>query len=173
MLESIGSDMKKLILAALGLVLALVWMANARDDRGDYEDVGRLPAVVFGGGAGTLSVEVSTNQPGELRATFAQWDDDEENETGTRVSEPLSVGMHTHTVDVGADTYLYVEIEIPKPTVGATLSWTVSLDGEKLFDDERRLDEPLQDGYAFSLQLEADDIEELRSQAEDPSDSPG
>ena len=167
MLESIGSDMKKLILAALGLVLALVWMANARDDRGDYEDVGRLPAVVFGGGGGTLSVEVNTSQPAVLRATFARWDDAEENETGTKVSEPLPAGTLSRGVDIAADTYIFLEIEVEKPQVGATLSWTVSLDGEKLFDDERRLDEPLEGGRAFSLQLEADDIDELRSQAEE------
>ena len=154
---------KKLTMGALGLVAALVWM-TLTGGGGGAEELDRFPASVTGGGAGLLSIELSTNQPAELHAAFEQWDEEDEGEA-VGVTESLEAGTHLRRVDVGRETYVYVEVGIPEATVGARLSWTVSLDGVELWSEDDVLEEPLRDGYAFFLQLEADSMEELRSWA--------
>ena len=157
---------KKIALSALGLIGALVWWSMGGGGDYQYEQLERMPAAVFDGGAGTLSIEVKTSQPAELHASFSQWDEADEDESALAVDEALSAGLHTRSVDVAPDTYVYFEVGVPEAEVGATLEWTVFLDGQEILSERERLDEPLRDGWAFFVQLEADRIEEIRSWAQ-------
>lgn len=153
---------KKLIFGVLSVAAGLAWISFGGGATGDYEELDRMPARVFGGGAGTLSLEIETSQPAELSASFHQYDESDGSQSDTYVSEEMAIGRHTRKVAVAPDTYIYVEVEIPDASVGATLSWTVLLDGFEIFREDDRLDEPL-DGDAFFLQFEAEDIREIRS----------
>jgi hypothetical protein len=153
---------KKLLVGVLGVVAALVWMSRPGQGGEEYTELDRMPAVAFGGGAGTLSLRFEVNRPAMLRATFSQYDEDEDEEAGTYVTEELDPGSYARSVDVGPDTYVYFELGIPDATVGATIDWTVFLDGEEIVRESERLDEPLKANYAFFVQFEADYVEQIR-----------
>lgn len=153
---------KKLIVGALGLIAALVWMSRPGQGGEEYAELDRMPAVAFGGGAGTLSLSFEINQPAVLKATFSQYDENDDEETSTYVAEELGPGSYARSVDVGADTYVYVELGVPDAIVGATIDWTVFLDGQPILQENERLDEALEDNYAFFVQFEADDVDQIR-----------
>ena len=157
---------KKLVLGVGGIVVALVWMSVTGGSDGVYEELDRVPEVAFGGGAGTLSIEVEVSQEAQLKTSFSQWDEETEDETAVYASETVFPGTFVRSVDVAPDTYVYFEVGVPEATVGATLAWTVYLDGEEIWRESERLEEALEDGYAFFVQLEADSIEQLRSWGE-------
>jgi hypothetical protein len=156
----------KIALAVLGLVL---WMGHVTlcdgGDAGEYREVAELPGVVFGGGGGRLEIDVHLNQPGELNASFERLDEVEE-ETSIGSSQSLAPGDHRFDVDVADATYGYFEVGIPDASVGARIEWSVSLDGETLDSQEIELEEPLQPGHAFFVQLEFDDVAQLRQFAQ-------
>lgn len=157
---------KKLFLGLGGLALALGWMTISGGGDGDYQTVDKLPAAVFEGGGGVIMLEVETNQPAVLKASFSQWDEEGDSESDLYVEQNVHPGPFVRTVDVSPDTYVYFEIGVPDATVGATLSWRVSIDGEEVWREEDRLAEPLEDGYAFFVQFEADDVDQIREWVE-------
>jgi len=156
---------KKLIFGAFSVVAALVWMSFS-GGAGDLEELDRVPAVAFGGGAGELTVDVKVSEPASFFASFSQYDESDDTEEAKYVEEQLGAGQHLRTVDIGPNTYVYFEIGIEDPPVGASIEWTVYLDGEEVLRETERLDQPLEDGYAFFVQLEADGVEQLRDWVE-------
>ena len=59
-------------------------------------------------------------------------------------------------------TYGYFEVGVPEAQVGAQIAWSLSLDGALLEQEEVELDEPLAPNHAFFVQLEFDNIDEMR-----------
>jgi len=130
-------------------------------ESGGAEPVSELPAVVFSGGGGTLTLRMETTQPARFNATFEEREGVGE---GRRllVLQDLPVGSHERTVEVSPATYLYFELGVPDATPGARLEWTVLLDGRVVVQEDDRLDEPLASGLAFFLRFEADDVKQVR-----------
>ena len=122
---------KKLIFGVLSVVGALVWMSFTGSD-GDYEELDRIPAVAFGGGAGELTVDVKVSEPAHMHASFSQYDESDDSEEAQFVQEDLAASHHLRSVDVGPDTYVYFEIGIDDPAVGASIEWTIYLDGDEV-----------------------------------------
>ena len=152
---------KKVAGAVGGVVLALVWMSFGGGG-GEYQELDRVPTRAFGGGAGEVTVDIRVSEPAYLHASFSRWDASDDTDESTYASEELDPGQHLRSVDIGAGTYLYFEVGMENPPVGATIEWTVYLDGEEIHRESDRLEEPLEDGYGFFIQLEADSIDDLR-----------
>lgn len=150
----------KLITSVVGVAIALAWFSFSGGG-GDYKELKRLPETVFDGGSGELTFEFKTNQPADLWATFERYSDDDSDEE-IAVRREFTPGRYERTVDVGPDTYVYFELKIEEPKVGAEIDWKVYLDGKEVMRESLELDEPLEDGYAFFVQFEADSIEDLR-----------
>jgi hypothetical protein len=152
----------KLVFTALGVAIFIGYVSLTGGGGGDgYTEVKELPPVVFDGGGGILELEINLNEPGELHASFSQYDEEGDQEAGLHVRRELDAGSHHFRVDVADDTYGYFEASIPEPDVGAELEWTIKLDGQYLTREEMKLDEPLDPRYAFFVQLEFDQISQL------------
>jgi len=157
-----GHLARKLIFAAGGVVLFIVW-TSLTGSGGTFDIASSMPAVVFEGGAGTIGVELTTNQGAELVFSFEQYDESTEQSREVGGREKLDPGTHSRTIDVSPSTYIYLELGVPDATPGAEVSWSVSVDGRVVIRESDRLEEVLPPGYAFFLQAEADDVAQMRS----------
>ena len=145
------------------LAAVLVLAAGCSGYSSDEQTVDKVPEVVFDGGAGTIGVTFDVNQPSRLVASFSQYDEMGDRERSVSAVEKIAPGSHTKTIDVSPGTYVYLELGVPDASVGATANWVVTLDGREVYRESDRLGEPLRDGYAFFLQFEADDVDQIRS----------
>lgn len=109
-----------------------------------------------------MTLEVRSNGPALLRANFSTYG---RNADGVGAEVPLSPGARLFRVHVPSDAYIYLELAAPAAEPGATLSWTLDVDGKRIWQDEDLLDEPLEPGYAFFLQIEAEDLADLKARA--------
>ena len=159
-----GAFAKKVIGMLVGLGLFIAWMQiRGPGDTGDFQEMASIPLTAFEGGAGMIDVRFTTNQPAELIATFEKFDEASGKSSTVTGREPFPPGSYDRSVDVSPETYVYWELNIPEAQVGAQLSWVVTLDGRTVVNESMRLEDPLEAGYAFFLQIEADDIAEMRS----------
>lgn len=126
------------------------------------------PPVVFGGGGGVLELDVSVNRPARFVTGFEQLGADEEIPRELSSVQDLAPGDHHFVVDVSPRTYGYFEVGIPDATVGARIAWTIRLDGEEVIQEADELHAPLPEGRAFFLQLEFDEIAQLKLYARRP-----
>lgn len=147
--------------AAIVAGISLSWGCTVSS--GDRATVGKVPEVVFGGGAGELSIQMEMNQPSRLKATFSKYDEEGYDERAIEVVEDLKPGSYTRTVELSPETYVYFELGVPEASVGAEAEWVVTLDDQEVYRESDRLTEPLKSGYAFFLQFEADDVDQIRS----------
>ena len=72
-------------------------------------------------------------------------------------------GRRWLTTNISPNTYLYFELGVPDATVGAKLDWVVKLDGREVYRESEKLMEPLESGYAFFMQFEADNVAQVQS----------
>jgi len=159
-----GALGRKLVGTLVGLGLFIAWMQiRGPGDTGDYEELSSIPLTAFEGGGGLMDVQFTTNQPAELIATFEKMDDSTGKSSTVSGRETFPAGSYGRSVDVSPDTYIYWELNIPDAAVGAQLSWVVHVDGRTVVNESMRLEDPLEAGYAFFLQVEADDIAQMRS----------
>jgi hypothetical protein len=152
----------KLIVALLGIGAFVLW-ARFSADAESLVETSSLPAVVLGGGGGSVEIRFTTNQPADLVFAFERYDEDSEDGSGMGGWESFDPGTHVRTVEVSPETYIYLELGVPEATPGAELSWSVLVDGTEIVGESDRLEQELRSGTAFFFQVEADDIAELRS----------
>ncbi len=165
MTERFANFGKRLVLAAFGTAIALAWFTH-RGGGGsiEAEELDELPRAVFGGGAGRVVLEIEVAQASRLVATFergARSSAGEESEV-VHVEQALEAGAHRLEVDVSPGTYVYAQLDVPEPALGAKIVWTVRLGDAHVFSDAETLAEPLRPGYAFFVNFEIDDLTQLR-----------
>lgn len=148
-------------LAAVGVACLLGSLSACSGGSGGEDLISELPAQVFSGGGGTLTIRMEVTQPSEFHATFEELEGVGEGRT-LSVLQEISVGSHERTVEVSPGTYLYFELGVPEATPGARIEWTVLLDGRVVVQEDDTLDGPLESGFAFFLQFEADDVAQVR-----------
>lgn len=159
-----GAFGRKLVAALVGLVLFIAWMQiRGGGDDGDYQEMSTIPLTAFEGGGGMIDVRFTTNQPTELIATFEKMDESSGKSSTVSGRELFPAGSYDRSVDVSPGTYIYWELNIPDAAVGAQLSWVIDVDRRTVVNESMRLEDPLEAGYAFFLQAEADDIDQMRS----------
>ena len=152
---------RRMLVAIIGVVLVLGWLTVKDRKKGSDAPPpnDKIPSVVFGGGAATLTIEATASEPAKVSAVF---------ETGYQVDDSkhklletwqmVEAGTHTFTIDVPAGVSGRVEVGIDHPSVGATVELICRVNDELIHRDTAQLDQPLQEGTAFFTQIEFDDF---------------
>jgi hypothetical protein len=146
--------LKSLIRTALGLAVVLAWWTLRDGVVGtgpDTDTVSEIPTRVWEGGAGTLSIEVDTSTPAQMRIDFGE-DDDGTPARSMDAWQEIGAGHHSFSIDVPAGVGGYVELGAVAPEPGDSLSWTISAGGAVVDEQSDTLERPLEEGYAFFLQ---------------------
>lgn len=148
----------------IGLALFIAWMQlrGPSDDR-DVLEMSSIPLTAFEGGGGLVDVRFTTNQPAELIATFEKLEEGTDGPPTLRAREAFAAGSFDRSVDVSPTAHIDLQLNIPDAAVGARLSWVIDVDGQPVVRESMQLEDPFEAGYAFSLQIEADDIAEMRT----------
>jgi hypothetical protein len=152
---------RRILVAIIGVVIALGWLTLKDRMRGDGGDSSsnRIPAVVFGGGAATLTIEATTSEPAKVVAVFeTNLDMGDPKHKLLETRQMVEAGTHTFTIDVPADVSGIVEVGIEEPTVGATVDLVCRINGQFVQRDAQRLEAPLEEGWGFAAQIEFDDF---------------
>ena len=146
--------LKRVVTTVLGVVVTLVWWSmRGGDSNVATED--RIPAIVWSGGGGTMSIEVHTTCAARLKVDF-----DESTEDGRSLNtwQEIEAGTHSWTIDVPREVGGYMELGAVDPKEGDTLSWQIRLNGQVVDEQFDQLEESLQEGYAFFIQAYYDDF---------------
>jgi hypothetical protein len=146
--------MKSVIRSVLGVALVLAWWTLRDNVVSTGETADRIPALVWEGGAGKLTIETDASSAAQMRVSFSEEGDDGRS---LETWEDISPGRHSWTIDVPRGVGGYVELGAVEPRPGDRLSWKVSLNGSLLDQQSETLEAALEPGYAFFLQTYFDD----------------
>jgi hypothetical protein len=149
--------LKRAALAVVGMVVTLGYWSFMGD--GGSSAVEGIPAKVWEGDGGVLSVEVESTTPARFSISFSD-DNDRSLETWT----PLKAGTQTWTMSIPRGAGGYIELGAENPKVGDKLSWKITLNGETVEEQSETLNEPLTSGYAFFLQSAYDDYSTMKAE---------
>ena len=162
LLEKLGM---KVLGTVGGVLLALAFWSMTGSGDAAAERLAELPPVVLGGGGGTVSIELTLDEPGRLEAVFERYDAEGFDVLeAIEVDQELASGVHNLRVELPDDVSVYLEARIPDAKVGARIEWTVSIDGETATSQSYQLDEapPPDYDYALAVMFEIDSLEAFR-----------
>src|SRR5262249_14045351 len=142
-----------IVRTVLGLVLVLGWWTLTGNNITTEKAQNKIPASVWGGGAGKVQIEAETTTAARMMIGFSRGNQDENLET----YEDVPAGTFRWTIDVPSDTGGYVELNATAPKAGDRLKFRIVSNGRSVIDDSRQLDQPLEPGYAFFVQAYLDD----------------
>lgn len=141
--------LKKVLFSALGMVLVLGYWTLRGSSGTNTETKKSIPAKVWNGGGGTISVELHTSVAGKMSIGF---EERAEHGKSLQTLEHVNAGDHTWSVEVPTNAGGYIEFDAESPKVGDKISWVVRHNGNQIAQDEETLQEELKSGYAFFLQ---------------------
>jgi len=145
----------KLVRTVVGVAICIgIWTVQDRIRGGGDSASDNIPRQVWGGGAGSVTIEAEANQPAVLSASFEEGDDFMET------WQKIPAGKHSFTIDVPADVSGSVELRIDDPEVGATIKLSMTQDGRLLGESFKRLDAPLEPGWGFASGIGVEDYAE-------------
>jgi hypothetical protein len=119
------------------------------DGGSDTELQKSIPAKVWGGGGGTISVELETTVAGRMGIGFEERTDDGRS---LRSEQQVAPGKHSWSVEVPVNTGGYIEFSAESPKVGDKISWVIRHNGNQIAQEEQTLEKELQPGWGFGLQ---------------------
>jgi hypothetical protein len=148
--------LKRVLLSVLGMVITLVWW-SIRPGHDNHSSVDHIPASVWDGGGGVLTIETDASCPAILRVSF--YESEKEYGEGRQLEtwEKIPAGARTWTIQVPPGAGGTVELNAESPKVGDRLQYTLKVNGEVVDEQSESLDEELESGYAFAVQTEFDD----------------
>ena len=136
--------------AVIGIAVTLAYWTFT--GRGGADAVQGIPATVWEGDGGILSVEVETTTPSQFRISFS-----DEKDRSLEAWTPVEAGAHSWALNIPRGAGGYIELGAEDPKVGDKLSWKITLNGETVEEQSDALETPLEPGYAFFLQSYYDD----------------
>jgi len=151
-------------LAVLGMAITLTWWTIHRGDS-HTQSSSRIPDKVWSGGH-TLEIEVESTSAATMHVSFSQHDKPAGEQQTLETYEKIAAGARSWTIDVPAHVGGYIEIEAQKPNPGDRLAMKVKSNGKLVDEQTEKLDQPLQSGYAFFLQVHYDDYSNAGSEKE-------
>jgi hypothetical protein len=159
----VGNLVKRGLLAIVGLALTLAWWSIRGGGSGGASQEG-IPARVWNGGGGSLTVEVETTCPAKMSIGF----NERKNEGAKSLEtwERVEAGSRSWTVDVPPAAGGYIELGAIEPKVGDRLKWKVSVNGRVIDEQTETLEEALKPGYAFFIQLHLEDYGQAKPEEE-------
>ena len=155
--------MKALVRSVLGLVLVLGWWTFTGNIVSTDRAVAKIPASVFGGGAGHVEIEAETTTPARLMVGFS----DESGDRNLESYEDVPAGTFRWKIEVPKDLGGYIELNAMAPKTGDRLKFRLLANGRTVFDGSEQLDQPLEPGYAFFVQAYVDDYAKGKLSTED------
>ncbi len=147
--------MKALVRTVLGLVLVLGWWTFTGNSISTQRAQDKIPASVWGGGAGKVVIEAETTTASRMMVGFSR--DRQEDEDNLETYEDVPAGTYRWTIDVPSGTGGYVELNAVTPKAGDRLKFRILANGRTVFEDSDELLQPLEPGYAFFVQAYLDD----------------
>jgi hypothetical protein len=144
---------RRAVMTVLGVLVTLAWWSFRGGDSNSTQ-VDKIPATVFGGGGGKVTIEVQTTCAARFSMSFSGNEDDSRSMDAVEVVEP---GTHSWTIDVPRGVGGYVDFTAVEPKVCDRLSWRLLANGQIADEQFDELKEPLQSGYAFGLTAAFDD----------------
>ena len=149
--------MKGILKSLAGLALVLAWWTfTGPEEDPNQESSNAIPTTVWDGGGATLAIEADTTSAAQMRVSFNQEiDGDEERQLETW--EDVPAGHHSWRIDVPSGVHGYVELGAVDPKPGDELRWRLSVDGETIDEQVDTLEKPLEENYAFFLQAYFED----------------
>jgi hypothetical protein len=150
---------RKVLGAIAGVVICIaIWTIQDKLTGGD-DAVESIPQEVWGGGAGTVTLEVEASEPAYVSASFetnsfSLGDDGHEY---LESWQKVPAGKHTFEIDVPADVSGSVWVRVDEPSVGAKVKLVLRANGEVVGEDAMTLEKPLEEGYGFAAGLEVED----------------
>jgi hypothetical protein len=144
---------KTIVRTVLGMVLVLGWWSFTGNSISTSPTTDKIPASVWGGGAGVLEIEAETTTPARMSLSFSRDAQDEHIET----YEDVPAGTFRWKIDVPSATSGYVELNALAPKPGDRVQFRILSNGRAVFEDVEQLDQPLEPGYAFFVQAYFDD----------------
>ena len=144
---------KWLIKTVFGLVLVLGWWTLTGNSISSQKAQDKIPASVFGGGAGMVEIEAETTTAARMMIGFS----DESGERNLESYEDVPAGSYRWTIDVPSGIGGYLELNAVAPKAGDRIKFRILANGETVFEDQEELLQPLEPGYAFFVQAYIDD----------------
>lgn len=155
----------RLGLALLGMVLTLTWW-TIHPGNSHIQSSSHIPDKVWSGG-NTLEIEVDSSTAATMRVSFSQHDKPAGEQQTMETYEKIPAGAHSWTISVPARVGGYIEIEADKPSVGDKLSMKVKSNGKLADEQSEKLEQALQSGYVFALQVHFDDYAKAGAESEE------
>jgi hypothetical protein len=146
---------KRFVLSIFGMILVLAWWTIRGPGEGASSSEG-IPAKVWKGGAGVVTIEIENTDAGSLTFETNKAIDDPDHKL-LETWQKIEPGHHTFRVDVPANVGGSVEFTADKPKVGSKVSVRVGVDGREVASDSLTMDEPLKPGWAFGAQVQLAD----------------
>ena len=153
--------MKRAVIALLGMVVTLTYWSFFGGNAGSQ--VQGIPAKVWDGGGGILSIEVESTTPARFSIGFDGESEDESLDAWT----PVTTGTHMWTINIPRGAGGYIELSAEAPKVGDKLSWKIHLNGKLVDEQSETLEQPLAAGYGFFLQSYYDDYASISAEADE------
>lgn len=144
---------RRVLLSVLGIAVTLAWWSMRGNDA-QVTSADEIPATVWGGGGGTLTITVRTTCAARLLVSFYERQEDGQ---AMETWQDMEAGERTWSIDVPRGVGGTMELGAVEPKVGDTLSWQIRLNGQVVDEQFDELKEPLQDGYAFFIQSDFED----------------
>ena len=152
---------KRIIFGVVGLLLVYGWWTYQGWRSGSHTpSTSKIPAQLWEGGGGSVTIEAEANDPATLHAYFASVEKAEPGEPKRSLEalEKVEAGQHSWTIDVPPATRGSLEFEAVGPKPGSKLSWSVRAGQKPIAQDADTLKSPLQANEAFFLQVQVADF---------------
>src|SRR5262245_63630413 len=148
--------LKRWLLTLAGMAVTLAWW-SIRPGHDNHSSAEHIPASVWDGGGGVLTIATDASCPATLRVSF--YESDKEIGQGRQLEtwEKIPAGSRSWTIQVPPRASGTVELDAETPKVGDRLRYTLTMNGHVVDEQSQSLDEELASGYAFFLQTMFDD----------------
>jgi len=160
--------MKRLAIRAgltlLVMAITLTWWTIHHGDS-HSQSSSRIPDKVWRSGH-ALEIEVESTSTATMRVSFSQHDKPAGEQQTLETYEKIAAGTRSWTIEVPAHVGGYIEIEAENPNPGNRLAMKVKSNGKLVDEQTEKLDQPLQSGHAFFLQVHYDDYSNAGSEKE-------
>ena len=147
---------KRGLLGVAGIAVMLVWWSIRPGDEKHTSAEG-IPATVWNGGGGVLTIEAEASCPATLRVSFYDQNEDVSGARLIQTWERIPEGARRWSIQVPSRAGGVVELGADSPKPGDRLHWTLTVNGDVVDEQSQTLEEELDPGYAFFLQTGFDD----------------
>lgn len=150
---------RKVLGAIAGVFICIaIWTIQDKLTGGGNDVVDAIPQEVWGGGGGTVTLEVEASEPAYVSASFeTNMPIDDDSHDYLETWQKIPAGKHTFEIDVPQDVSGSVWVRVDEPSVGAKVKLVLRANGELVGQDATTLEKPLEEGYGFAAGLEVED----------------